>query len=56
MPPARTPRTMVGVEAAGQTYKHVQSFAYLGDVVTETSDVSVEIAKRTRVYWMRIRR
>ena len=32
MPPARTPRTMVRVEAAGQTYKHVQYFAYLGDV------------------------
>ena len=56
MPPARTPRTMVGVEAAGQTYKRVQSFVYLGDVVTETSDVSVEIARRTRVCRMRIRR
>ena len=30
MPPPRTPRTMVQVEAAGQTYKQVQSFTYLG--------------------------
>ena len=26
MPPPRTPRTMVQVEVAGQTYKQVQSF------------------------------
>ena len=30
MPPPRTPRTMVQVEAAGQTYKQVQFFTYLG--------------------------
>ena len=30
MPPPRTPRTMVQIEAAGQTYKQVQSFIYLG--------------------------
>ena len=30
MPPTRTPRTTVGVEAAGQIYKEVQSFTYLG--------------------------
>ena len=29
MPPPRTPRTMVQIEAAGQTYKQVQSFTYL---------------------------
>ena len=28
MPPPRTPRTMVRVEAAGQIYKQVQSFTY----------------------------
>ena len=28
MPPLRTPRTMVRVEAAGQTFKQVQSFTY----------------------------
>ena len=26
MPPPRTPRTMVRIEAAGQIYKHMQSF------------------------------
>ena len=56
MPPPRTPRTMVQVEAAGQTYKQVQSFTYLGGAVTETPDMSVEIARRTRACWMRIRR
>ena len=56
MPPPRTPRTMVHVEAAGQTYKQVQSFTYLGGAVTEVPDMSVEIARRTRACWMRIRR
>ena len=40
MPPRRDPRTMVRVEAAGQIYKPVQSFTYLGDAVTETPDIS----------------
>ena len=56
MPPPRTPRTMVHVEAAGQTYKQVQSFTYLGGAVTGVPDVSVQIARRTRACWMRIRR
>ena len=42
------PRTMVGVEAAGQIYKQVQSFTYLGGAVIETPDMSVETARRTR--------
>ena len=54
MPPPRTPRTMVRIEAAGQIYKHVQSFTYLGGAVTKTPDMSVEIARRTRACWMRI--
>ena len=56
MPPPRTPRTMVRIEAAGQIYKQVQSFTYLGGAVTKTPDVSAEIARRTRACWMRIRR
>ena len=56
MPPPRTPRTMVRIEAAGQIYKQVQSFIYLGGAVTETPDMSVEIARRTRACWMPIRR
>ena len=56
VPPPRTPRTMVQIEATGQTYKEVQSFTYLGGVVTEVPDMSVEIARRTRACWMRIRR
>ena len=55
MPPPRTPQTMVQVEAAGQTYKQVQCFTYLGGAVTEVPDMSVEIARRTRACWMRIR-
>ena len=47
MPPPRTPRTMVQIEAAGQTYKQVQSFTYLGGAVTEVPDMSVESARRT---------
>ena len=34
----------------------MQSFAYLGSAVTETPDMSVEIARRTHACWMRIRR
>ena len=56
MPPPRTPRTAVRIEAAGQIYKQVQSFPYLGGAVTETPDMSVEIARRTRACWMRIKR
>ena len=41
IPPPRTPRTMVRIEAAGQIYKQVQSFTYLGGAVTETPDMSV---------------
>ena len=33
-----------------------QSFTYLEGAVTETPDMSVEIARRTRACWMRIRR
>ena len=56
MPPPRTPRTMVRIEAVGQIYKQVQSFTYLGGAVTETPDMSVEIARRTSACWARIRR
>ena len=56
MPPPRTPRTMVRIEASGQIYKQVQSFTYLGGAVTETPDMSVEFARRTRTCWMRIKR
>ena len=55
MPPPRSPRTMVQIKAAGQTYKQVQSFTYLGGAVTEVPDMSVEIARRTRACWIRIR-
>ena len=50
MSPPRTPRTMVRIEAAGQIYKQVQSFTYLGGVVSETPDMSVEISRRTCAY------
>ena len=56
MPPPRTPRTIMQVEAAGQAYKQVQSFTYVGAAVTEVPDMSVEIARRTHARWMHIRR
>ena len=56
MPPPRTPQTMVRIEAAGHIYKQVQFFTYLEGAVTETPDTSVEITRRTRACWMRIRR
>ena len=52
MPPSRTPRTMVRVEAAGQIYKQVQSCNYPGGAVTEIPNMSVENARRTRACWM----
>ena len=55
MPPPRIPRTMVRLEAAGQIYKQVQYFAYLGSAVTETPDISVQITRWTRACWMFIR-
>ena len=42
MPPPRTSRTMVRIEAAGQIYKQVQSFTYLGGAVIETSDIPLK--------------
>ena len=56
MPPPRTPRTTVQIEATGQICKQVQSFTYLEGAVAETPDMSVGIARRTRACWMRIRR
>ena len=56
IPPPLKPRTMVRIKAAGQIYKQVQSFPYLGGAVTETPGMSFEIARRTRACWMRIRR
>ena len=56
MPPPRTLQTMVQIEAAGQIYKQAQSFTYLRGAVTKTPDMSVEIARRTRACWTRIRR
>ena len=47
MPPPRTPRTMMRVEATGQAYKQAQSFSYLESAETETPDMSTEIARRT---------
>ena len=56
MPPTRTLQTMVQIELAGQIYKQAQSFTYLRGAVTKTPDMSVEIARRTRACWTRIRR
>ena len=56
MPPLHTPRTMVRFEAGREIYKQVQSFITLEGAVTKTPDMSVEIARRTRACWMRIRR
>ena len=56
MPPPRAPRMMMRIEAAGKIYKQVQFFTCLGGAVTETPDMSVEIAWRTRACWMRIKR
>ena len=56
MPPPRTPRTMVRIEATGQIYQLVQSFTYLGGAVAKSPDMFVEIARRARACWMRIRR
>ena len=48
MPPPRKLRTMVRIEPAGKIYKQVQSFTHLGGTVTETPDMSADLARRTR--------
>ena len=40
MPPTRTPRTMMQVEAAGQIYEQVQSFTYRGGALIKTPGIS----------------
>ena len=55
MPPPRTPRT----RASRSSRANLQTGAILhlpGGAVTETLDMSVEIARLTRACWMRIRR
>ena len=56
MPLPRTPRTMVRVGTTGHIFRQVQSFTYLGGALTETPDMSIEFARRTRACWMRVRR
>ena len=48
MSPPRTPRTIVQVEATGQTCKQVQFLTYLGGAVTEIPYIFVAIARRIR--------
>ena len=48
MPPPRTSRTVVRIEAVRQIYIQVPSFNYLEGTMAETSDISVEITRRTR--------
>ena len=36
--------------------KQVQSFTYLGGVVSESRDISIDSARRTRAFWVRIKR
>ena len=55
MPPPRTPRTTMPVRATGKISKQLQFSPYLGGAVTETPDMSVEIARWTSASWMRIR-
>ena len=56
VPPPRTSRTMVRVEAARRIYKEVQSFTYLGGAMTKTPNIAVEIVRRIHACWMHIRR
>ena len=56
LPPPRTPRTMMRVDAAGPIDKQVQLFPYLGGTITKPPDMSTENAMRTRACWMFIRR
>ena len=43
----RKPRTMVRVETARKIYEKVQPFTYLLFAVTESPEISIEIARRT---------
>ena len=36
--------------------KQVQSFTYLRGVVSESRDISADSARRTRAFWVRIKR
>ena len=56
MPTPRAPVEKMRIEAAGQRYNQTDSFVYLGGTVSETSDVSAEISRRTRACWMRVKK
>lgn len=44
------------IEAAGQRYAQTTKFKYLGGLVTEHGDLTLEINYRSRVAWARFRR
>ena len=56
MPPPRAPAEKMRIEATGQRYNQTDSSVYLGGTVCETPDVSVEISRRTRAFWMRVKK
>ena len=56
MPIPRAPATKRVFNATGQQYRQTTSFTYLGGTVTETSNLSDEIDRRTRAGWMGLKR
>ena len=56
MPAPHMIPVVMHVEADGQRYRQIQSFTYIGGVITDCPDVSTEIARWSDACWMRIRR
>ena len=48
--------TPITINAAGQHYRQIASFIYLGDAVTKTLNLLVEIDRRIRAGWMSFNR
>ena len=56
MPIPRAPATKVVFNTTGQQYRQTTSFVYLGGTLTETSNMTDEIDRRTRAGWMNFMR
>ena len=44
------------IEAAGQRYRQTTQFLYLGGILHENADLSLEIERRTRLMWAGFKR
>ena len=48
------PLPVLEIAAAGQKYHQVHQFVYLGGLITEDTDITRDINRRTKISWLRV--